>query len=219
MANLSKGGDGGPRVFVNTYQPIVVTRYGIDACDRYGIPPMVDGSIRREPDLEHDWPSISCLCRKDKFAARLRVGDRVVYLTTKGRYGEAEPRPHWRLAAVLRVVRLFDSHAEAATWYEGRGLVLPSNCMVPGNRAVPLAHTHMRGRLRAAAKAAGCGTKGRRGCGGGSCGGDDVHGAWDRIYRNRAKAHGRFVVRRAEFKRFVVGRTGRSCGGPPARVR
>lgn len=205
MANQSKGDDGGGRVFVNTYRPMVVTRYGIDACATHDIPPMVDGSIRREPDLEHRWPSISCLCRKGKFAPRLRVGDRVVYLTTKGRYGDDERRPHWRLAAVLRVVALFDTHAMAAAWYEGRGLGLPNNCVVPGNRALPLTHTHMRGRLRKAA-AAGCGPSGcaprvRRGCGsGGGCGDGDVHGEWDRIYRKRAKAHGRFVVCEAEFR-------------------
>jgi hypothetical protein len=193
-----------PRLFLVTYKPLVYTRFGCRASEAHGLSPFVDGSIRREPDLEHDLPAISCLCRAGKFAPRLAVGDEVVYLTAKGSYGEVGKR-HWRLTAHLRVLRLFDAHAEAARWYEGQGLSLPNNCVVPGNRAVPLAHSHMRGRTRGRrAKAGACGpggacgeprrTKRQCGSGGGCGGGGTVHGEWDRIYRERAREHGRFVA-------------------------
>src|SRR5688500_12057217 len=108
----------GDRVFIVTYTPLVATRHGRVAAERHGLPPFIDGSIRREPDLEHPRPSISCLFRAGKFVPRLAEGDRVAYLTRRGRYGE-EPLPHWRLTAVLRVVERFGSHEEAKACYRG----------------------------------------------------------------------------------------------------
>src|SRR5688500_819691 len=86
-----------PSLYVVTYRPLACNVYGTEVSDRRGVPPFVDGSIRREPDLEHVLPSITCLCRKDKFAPRLQVGDHVVYLTHKGRYGSDAEGRHWRL--------------------------------------------------------------------------------------------------------------------------
>ena len=129
-----------PALYLNTYGPLVMTRAGRQAALAYGLPPFVDGSIRREPDLEHPFPSISCLCRADRFAPRLRVGDVVAYLTTKGRYRRAER--HWRLTAILRIAAQFDDHAAAAVAYRAAGLPLPSNCMVPGNPSKPVCHSH-----------------------------------------------------------------------------
>src|SRR4051794_3898321 len=103
------------RLFLNTFRPLVCSAYGRSASKLLKIPPYVDASIRREPDLQHKWPSISCLCRGERFAPRLRVGDHVAYLTVKGRYGDSER--HRRLVAVLEVVKLFDSHGQAAAWY------------------------------------------------------------------------------------------------------
>jgi hypothetical protein len=195
-----------PRLFLVTYKPLVYTRFGRAASQRHAIPPFVDGSIRREPDLQHPVPAISCLCRADKFAPRLVVGDEVVYLTAKGRYG-AEGRRHWRLTAHLRVVRLFDSHADAAGWYRAHGYELPNNCMVAGNEAVPLGHSSMIRRAahvqtltgdvgctEAAAHVPGsCGARG--GCAQSErVGAGDVHARWDRIYQRRARRHGRFVA-------------------------
>jgi hypothetical protein len=45
------------RVFVVTYTPLVGSRAGREAVERYGLLPFTDGSIRREPDLEHARPS------------------------------------------------------------------------------------------------------------------------------------------------------------------
>jgi len=127
--------------YLNTYAPLVASKSGRIASHARGIPPFVDGSIRREPDLEHPWPSISCLCRANKFAPRLCVGDVVGYMTRKARYG-ALLAPHRRLTAVLEVVAVLQSHEEAACWYHQRKLALPNNCMVQGNPPKSLEESH-----------------------------------------------------------------------------
>jgi hypothetical protein len=139
-----------PRLFVNTYRPLALTRSGMDVARRESLPPFVDSSIRREPDLEHEWPAISCLCRAGKFAPRLAVGDIVVYLTVKARY--RSKRSHRRLTAVLRVVQRFSTHREAARWYRSRRQRLPSNCIACGNPPLPLTQTALRGAGCAAAE-------------------------------------------------------------------
>lgn len=162
-----------PTLFMNTYAPLVATQEGRAASERFALPPFIDGSIRREPDLEHERPSISCLCRAGKFAPRLRPDDIVVYLTKKARLGGGPS--HWRLTAVLRVARLFDNHDSAAAWYRQLGLPLPSNCHVKGNEPNHVSRSHR---------------------------GNDHRGlpddawtlAWDRDYRARARVYPRFVV-------------------------
>jgi hypothetical protein len=113
-------------------------------------------------------PAISCLCRAGKFVPRLKVGDRVLYLARRGRYGD-EPLQHWRLAAVLRVVEAFASHSAAADWYQARSQPLPANCMVPGNEAAPLERSHRM------TPYTGC------------TGGAKLHRMWDAAYRKRAR--------------------------------
>lgn len=61
-----------PRFYLVTYRPLAYSVAGRKAAEAHGIPPFVDGSIRREPDLESAYPSISCLCRTARFAPRLR---------------------------------------------------------------------------------------------------------------------------------------------------
>lgn len=160
-----------PRFYLNTYRPLIATRHGREASREHSILPFVDGSIRREPDLEQPFPTISCLCRAGLFAPRLRIGDVVAYVTVKN----AE-RGQRRLPALLKVVRLFDTHVDAAAWFHDQGLPLPSNCLVPGNR--PL---HMSMSLHAAFGP-------HRECGKAGC------NAWDTGYQMRARQHGRFVV-------------------------
>jgi hypothetical protein len=136
--------------------------------------PFVDGSIRREPDLEHPFPTITCLCRAGKFAPRLTVGDVVAYLTKKATFGTRSA--HRRLVAALRVIEVFDSHAAGATWYRGRNLSPPNNCLVNGNAARPLDHSHRQFQA-------------------GDCFGDArTHRTWDAVYRLRARIFGTFVV-------------------------
>jgi hypothetical protein len=124
------------RCFLATYRPIVRSASGRQAIQQHSLLPFIDGSCRREPDLESPFPSITATCRAGHFAPRLRVGDRAAYLTVRGRYpGDTETG--WRLVAVLRVVQRFASHTEAAEWYKGQNLSLPSNCFVDGNHAKP----------------------------------------------------------------------------------
>jgi hypothetical protein len=166
-----------PSFYLNSYDPLVSSEYGRQASERHCILPFVDGSIRREPDLEHRYPAISCLCRGRNFAPRLREGDVVAYVTNKGTFGNGRER---RLTAVLQVKHLFASHPDAAAWYIARGLPLPNNCMVPGNRSKPLRESHRR-------------KPKRPGCGGG-CNG------WDASYRLRARRWGSFVVCRKMWR-------------------
>jgi len=127
--------------FLATYRPIISTAHGRAAAQTFDLAPFVDSSCRREPDLESSpYPAISALCRGKLFAPRLGVGDNVVYLTKKGRYGTV-PSRHWRLVAVLRVLRRFETHHAAASWYRAQGLTPPSNCIVDGNPPVPLERT------------------------------------------------------------------------------
>lgn len=161
------------KFFLNSYVPLVETAYGREAASRHDLPPFIDGAIRREPDLEHRYPSISCLCRRDKFAPRLLAGDVVMYITRKGRY--RSKHRHWRATTVLHVEQTFDSHAAAAEWYEGEGLTVPSNCMVAGNPSAPISHSH---RLHVSGHL------------------DDARllHTWDRGYAARAQENGCFVV-------------------------
>ena len=162
---------GKPRFYLNSYAPLIASPEGRSASELLGIPPFVDGSIRREPDLEHRFPSISCLCRGRMFAPRLAVGDVVAYITVK----RAE-RGRQRLTALLRVKHLLNSHCDASDWYASRRLPLPSNCMVHGNPPLPLEKSHRQNDHL------------RSGCGGGG-----LH-RWDATYRARAVRWGRFVV-------------------------
>src|SRR6267142_2679885 len=92
------------------YNPLTSTLGGAAAARRYRIPPYVDGSCRREPDLRLRFPSITALCRGGYFAPKLRVGDQIVYITGRE---NSHGRP-WRLVAILRVIRFFAAHAAAA---------------------------------------------------------------------------------------------------------
>jgi hypothetical protein len=126
------------RIFLVTYRPLV--RYlSIQHIRTQGLPLFIDYSCRKEPDFLAKYPSITALCRADKFAPRLHEGDRVVYITGKGRYLGLKV-PHWRFTAILRVYKSFSSHELAADWYRQKSLGLPSNCMVKGNPPSPIEH-------------------------------------------------------------------------------
>ncbi len=161
-----------PAFYVNSFRPLAATRAGRRASEAHGLPPFIDGSIRREPDFEHPHPVITCLCRADRFAPRLCRGDHVSYITVKGRHGSRTPQR--RLVAVLVVERLFDSHADAAAWFDHQGLQLPNNLMVKGNPPNPLGHSHRRNKHRGLPD-------------------DEWQRKWDLGYHARARAHGRVV--------------------------
>ncbi len=160
------------KIFVNTYRPLVHNKAGRTAVQKHGLPPFVDASCRREPDLEADFPAITALCRLWRFAPRLHENHIAVYLTVKGMYAGCAER-HWRLTAILQVIKRFENHEDAAKWYRTAGLPLPSNCMVEGNAPVALDKT------------------------------DGFHSsleAWDRHYRMKARECPVFLVCRPLFR-------------------
>ncbi len=159
-------------LYLPSFHPLVAGRLGSQASERFGLPPFIDGSIRREPDLQHPHPAITCLCRAGKFAPRLQPGDYIAYLTVKGRYGAA--LRHHRLVAVLVAEQLFESHDMAAAWYRGKRMPLPNNLMVEGNASMPLDRSHRRNQHRDLPD-------------------DEWRRKWDLGYRARARAHGRVV--------------------------
>ena len=139
---MKRGNEMPARCFLTTFHPLVITAAGRTAVQRYNLPPFIDGSCRREPDFESRFPSISALCRVDKFAPRLKIGDRAAYLTVCRKY-PGDEMVGWRLVAILRVAHdPFADHREAAQWYAEQGCPTPSNCLVPGNPPKAFDHTH-----------------------------------------------------------------------------
>src|SRR5690242_3801853 len=80
---------------LNSFHPLCETGIGRRAIQTGNFPPFIDASWRREPDLEHDHPSITCLCRQEEFAPHLQPNDIVVYITVKGKW--FEDYEHYRL--------------------------------------------------------------------------------------------------------------------------
>ncbi len=130
------------RAWVVTFHPLVSTKFGINAVKAHGLPPFIDGSCRREPDLLSRYPSISALCRAGFFAPKLKEGDDVVYVTVKREYGAHPSESHHRYVARLRIKKVFANHADAAAWYRSMGHEPPNNCLVPGNPLTPYDQTH-----------------------------------------------------------------------------
>lgn len=130
------------RFFLNSYQPICGYAFWKTLRENdKTIPPFVDGSCRREPDLEHVFPAVSALCRAGLFAPKLRPGDIIAYITKQGSYGDVRQN-HYRLVSVLLVRERFDTHEDAKQWYRSQGLALPKNCIVDGNDPLPWDQTH-----------------------------------------------------------------------------
>lgn len=163
-----------PSFYLDSYAPLVASKHGREASQAFNILPFVDGSIRREPDLEHEFPAITCLCRADRFAPRLVCGDIVAYMLRKGGYGLG--RRQRRLTAVLRVIDIQPTHQAGAQWYRQRNLPLPNNCWVRGNPAKPFEHSHRVFRTSNTLSAT------------------QTHKDWDIVYRARAMKHGTFVI-------------------------
>lgn len=120
------------RFYLNSYHPLGETEQGIMVAVQNRIPHFVDYSIRREPDFQNPFPSVTGLCRCDMFVGQAEAGDFIAYVTVKS----AGPR---RIVAILQVLHKMPSHAAAADWYRREGLDLPTNCVVHGNDALPIA--------------------------------------------------------------------------------
>lgn len=163
-----------PNFYINMYSPLIATSAGQLASDKQKLPPFIDGSVRRDPDLEHEYPSISVLSRTGNLTPQLGVGDIVAYMTRKGRH--FSDVAHWRLTAVLLVEHVFDSHQSAAEWYTNARMRLPGNCMISRNPPMPYQHCDHDFD---------------------STGWEDpnrIHQEREEFFRGRAETHGTFVV-------------------------
>ena len=166
--------------FLNSYKPLCYFKEGRTAIKEFGFPPFIDASCRREPDFQSKFPSISALCRIEKFVPRLDVGNSIVYMTTQGKY-KPENFLHWRLTAILKVLHRFESHREAADWYQENSLPLPSNCIVPQNPCLPYQKTGGAKDLRYVFPI------------------EKRLKKWDGEYKRRMRICGIFIVCQAEF--------------------
>lgn len=116
---------------LNSFHPLCETEIGKNAIKKIGYPPFIDASCRREPDFENTFPSITALCRQEKFAPQLIPNDIIIYMTVKGKW--FTNYDHHRLVAILEVIERKETHLQAKSWYSSRGLLIPSNCMVNDN--------------------------------------------------------------------------------------
>lgn len=115
-----------------SFHPLCKNIIGLKAIEKFGLPPFIDGSCRREPDFENPFPSISALCRQGQFAPHLKVNDIIVYITIKGNYSPFN-ESHNRLVGILQVKEIYGSHKQGYVEYLNLGLPIPSNCMIDGN--------------------------------------------------------------------------------------
>lgn len=161
--------------YLVSFRPLAVSSGGRMALKEFALPPFIDGSCRREPDFESIYPSISALCRKGKFAPKLKIGDEMIYITIKSNFGTRE-LSHYKLVAHLRVIHCSPTHQEAAVWYQERLLQAPSNCMTTDSKPKPYEQTSgQNGKLWRKYS-----TQTRL-------------QFWDGIYRKRSKEHGTFI--------------------------
>jgi hypothetical protein len=135
--------------YINEFRSLAETSHGRRAIERGNLPPFIDASCRREPDLESQYPSITALCREGHFAPHLDEGDWVAYMTKNLSYPD-QAKSARRLVAVLCIRKTWrspegrlgtEAHQQAAEWYRQQGLPLPSNCMVNGSQPLPLEFT------------------------------------------------------------------------------
>ncbi|HVG20144.1 MAG TPA: hypothetical protein VNI02_13925 [Blastocatellia bacterium] len=170
--------------YLNSYRPLCFNPTGRAAITKHGLPPFIDGSCRREPDFESKAPSISALCRKEKFAPRLIPNDHIIYTIVQLLY---DGEPGWALVASLNVIEQFKSHEAAANWYGAQKYVLPSNCLIPDNPPQPFHLTTQKLPKEVAARVGNTP--------------DPVLAVrlWDATYSRRARDCGLFLACRTDF--------------------
>ena len=116
---------------LNSFRPLCSTTLGLEAIEKYNLPPFIDASCRREPDFQNSYPSISALCRQGRFAPHLRKDDIIVYMTTGGQLQPYKQGHH--LVAILQVEEVYKTHEMGKSGYLDANLSIPSNCMVIEN--------------------------------------------------------------------------------------
>jgi hypothetical protein len=123
-------------IYLSSFYPLACTKNGKLAAKLHQLPPFIDGSCRREPDFQNDYPAITGLCRPG-FAKKLSVNDIVIYATNKFGIGSR------KIVAALKVINTnFKSHEEAAAWYKENGCSIPNNLMVKETSPFELDLTH-----------------------------------------------------------------------------
>ena len=94
-------------------------------------------------------------------------------MTVKGNY-DGYYAKHWRLTAILKVIKQFKSHEQAAKWYNEQEVKLPSNCLVRGNPPLKLDQTNNYSKHRSVKY-------------------------WDAVYRKRVRDYPVFLACKAIF--------------------
>jgi hypothetical protein len=124
--------------YLTSFYPLCCTAKGRKAIeDNPELRPYIDGSCRREPDFENEYPCITGLCRPG-FAQKLKKNDIIVYVTNKRGVRSR------MVVAGLKVIEVFDNHVNTAKWYTIHGKVLPNNIMVPQTKPFDLNKTHQK---------------------------------------------------------------------------
>ncbi len=127
-------------VFLNSFTPLSVNKFGRKSSATYNIPPYIDGSCRREPDFENPKPAITQLCRPKKLVPRLSKGDLVIYITKSGRYGTNQA--HWKFVGILEVIDIVPDHNTAFAFYTQNNIAVSQNIICNSTSAFPLDFTH-----------------------------------------------------------------------------
>lgn len=128
MVNTSK-------IYLNSFNPLSINKNGMRAIKIFNLPKYVDGSCRREPDFENEFPCITGLCRPG-FAEKLNKEDVIIYVTNKKGIGSR------KVVAILEVIRTFKNHRQAADWYINENKKIPNNLMVKETTPFDLNKTH-----------------------------------------------------------------------------
>jgi hypothetical protein len=145
-------------IYLNSYYPVGHTSFGNNAIKQFGLHPLIDGSIRREPDFSHPLSPISGLCRPGKMAD-FHSGDIIVYKTNASHI----------LTAVLELDGKFNTHQEAAEWLTLNGYAIPSNNILTS--PLPLSQSHAHGYMNR--------------IGTGKKLDDAIHSQWNNLYLER----------------------------------
>ncbi len=123
------------RIYLNSFNPLAINKFGKVAIKKYNFPSFIDGSCRREPDFENELPCITGLCRPG-FAEKLREKDIVIYVTNKKGINSR------KVVAILEVIKVFENHRCAADWYIKENKSIPNNIMVDETKPFDLDKTH-----------------------------------------------------------------------------
>lgn len=118
-----------PTHLLLSYHPLASTPNGRKIAARFGRDLFEDGSPRTEPNLKHEIPSVSSLCRGKRVVTSVEQGSMLVYVTVKRRYfGSVESVQF--LTAILEVARVLEDHKQALNHYAEEGLEVPRNVVL-----------------------------------------------------------------------------------------